>query len=91
MKKPISELNDELRPEYDLASLLKGAEHGKYVERYRQGTNLVLLDPDFAAAFPTPETVNSALRLVMQLSAIPTAKPRRKRKETLDMSVSAGG
>ena len=70
-KKQASEVADELRPEYDLATLLKGAARGKYAERYKQGTNLVLLEPDVAAAFPTQEAVNEALRLVMQLARIP--------------------
>ena len=42
---------DELRREYDL-SRLKGGVRGKYVERYRAGTNLVLLSPDVAEYFP---------------------------------------
>ena len=46
-------INDELRPEYDLRELLKGGVRGKYVERYRSGTNLVLLEPDIAKAFPS--------------------------------------
>ena len=41
-------------------------------ERYRAGTNLVLLAPDVAHAFPTEEAVNQALRLVIQLAKIPT-------------------
>lgn len=65
------ELADELRPEYDMKQLLKGAIRGKYAERYAEGTNLVLLAPDIAAAFPTPEAVNEALRLVMRLAQIP--------------------
>lgn len=69
-KKP--EMNDELRPEYDLKKLLQGAGRGKYAKRYAEGTNLVLLAPDVVAAFPTAEAVNEALRLVMQLSKIPT-------------------
>ena len=68
-----AEPEDELRPEYDLSQLLKKAVRGKYAARYRQGTNLVLLAPDVAAAFPTPEAVHDALRLVMQLSKIPAA------------------
>jgi len=66
----MSELNDELRPEYDLRELLKGGVRGKYVGRYRAGTNLVLLDPDVAKAFPDEATVNDALRLVIQLGEI---------------------
>ena len=80
MKKSEIEAKDELRPEYEMAQLLKGAVRGKYVEQYRQGTNLILHEPDVAAAFPTPEAVNESLRLVMRLAAIPTAKPSRIRK-----------
>jgi hypothetical protein len=48
---------------------------GKYADRYREGTNLVLLAPDVAEAFPTDEAVNEALRLVIRLRKIPgTAK-----------------
>lgn len=57
--------DDELRPEYD-ASVLKGGVRGKYLERYRAGTNLALLAPDVRAAFPTDESVNQALRSLMQ-------------------------
>ncbi|WP_332865941.1 hypothetical protein [Pannus brasiliensis] len=59
------ELEDDLRPEYDF-SRMKGGVRGKYVDRYRAGTNLVLLDPDVAEAFPTGESVNEALRSLMR-------------------------
>jgi hypothetical protein len=62
-----SEMDDELRPEYDF-SQLQGGVRGKYVERYRRGTNLVLLDTDVAQAFPTQDDVNNALRLLMQIA-----------------------
>ncbi|MBM4033020.1 MAG: hypothetical protein FJ291_14710 [Planctomycetes bacterium] len=62
---------DELRPEYDLRELLRHAVRGKHAGRYRQGTNLVLLDPAIARAFPTDASVNDALRLVLRLSEIP--------------------
>jgi len=71
------EQEDELRPEYDLSPLLKKAVRGKYAERYKQGTNLVRLEPDVAAAFPTAEAVNEALRLVMQLAKITAAANER--------------
>jgi hypothetical protein len=61
---------DELRPEYDLARLLRNGVQGKYADRYREGTNLVLLAPDVARAFPTEEAVNEALRLVIQLTKL---------------------
>jgi hypothetical protein len=56
---------DDLRSEYDL-SKLQGGERGKYLERYRAGTNLALLAPEIRAAFPTDEAVNEALRSLMQ-------------------------
>lgn len=58
---------DELRAEYDF-SQLRGGGRGKYAERFREGTNLVLLDPDVARAFPDDESVNDALRLLMQIA-----------------------
>ena len=61
---------DELRPEYDLGQLLKGGVQGKYADQYREGTNLVLLAPDVAEAFPTEDAVNEALRLVIQLTKL---------------------
>lgn len=64
-------LEDDLRPEYDLSQLLKDGVRGKYAERYKAGTNLVLLEPDVAKAFPTAEKVNQALRLLMQAADIP--------------------
>lgn len=63
--------DDDLLPEYDLGTLLKDAVRGKYVAHYRDGTNLVLLDPEVAAAFPSAEAVNDALRLVIKLAKIP--------------------
>ena len=64
-------IDDELRPEYDLSQLLEGGVRGKYADRYREGTNLVLLAPDVAAIFLDEEAVNEALRLVAQLAKIP--------------------
>jgi len=64
MKNVESEEEDDLRPEYNFSEM-QGGVRGKYVERYRQGTNLVLLDPDVAAAFPDGKAVNDALRLLL--------------------------
>ena len=74
-KKRKSEMDDELRPEYDLHELLTGGVRGKYAERYRAGTNLVPLAPDVAKAFANhAEAVNEALRLVIQLTKLPLGK-----------------
>ena len=79
MKKK-SELNDELRPEYDMKSLLKGGIRGKYAKRYHAGTNLVLLEPEVAKAFPNEKAVNEALKLVMKLKKIPEEAGRYSTK-----------
>ena len=60
-----TKFNDELRPDYD-ETLLKNGTRGKYVEQYAAGTNIVRLDPDVAAAFPTEEAVNEALRYILK-------------------------
>lgn len=56
--------NGEIRPEYDFASM-KGGVQGKHYKEYRKGTNVVLLEPDVAEAFPTEDAVNEALRGVL--------------------------
>jgi hypothetical protein len=73
MKKVESEEDDDLRPEYDF-SQMKGGVRGKYAERYREGTNLVLLDPDVAAAFPDAKAVNDALRLLLEEKQSPHSR-----------------
>jgi len=60
-------IEDELRPEYNF-SQMQGGVRGKYVERYRTGTNIVRLDPDVAQAFPNDAAVNEALRLLIQVA-----------------------
>ena len=69
MKKVNRKSTNEMRPEYDFASM-KGGIRGKYVTRYRAGTNLVLLDPELAEAFPTDAAVNQALRAVLSISKV---------------------
>ncbi|MGQ9628192.1 MAG: hypothetical protein ACUVV0_14980 [Anaerolineae bacterium] len=73
-KETMGEMDDELRPEYDMHELLKGGVQGKYVARYRAGTNLILLDPDVAKAFPDEAAVNEALRLVIRLAELQRGK-----------------
>ena len=62
-----NEMNDELRPEYDL-SQLKGGVRGKYASKYKERTNLILLSPDVAEVFKDNESVNEALRLLMKIA-----------------------
>ncbi len=51
-------------PSTDFASM-KGGVRGKYARRFREGTNIVLLDPEMVEAFPTEDAVNEALRGVL--------------------------
>lgn len=58
-------VDDDLRPEYDFASM-KGGVRGKYATRLRkEGSNLALLEPEIAEAFPSDAAVNEALRGVL--------------------------
>lgn len=88
MSKGKSEQSDELRSEYDFAELTGGT-RGRYLRRYRTGTNLALLDPDVAAAFPTDEAVNDALRTILK-AASSIRRTRKPSNRALPRSVGAG-
>jgi hypothetical protein len=75
MKKKPDDTGD-MRPEYDLRKL-KFVGRGIYAERYRSGTNLVLLEPDVRAAFPDDESVNEALRVIAKAAKQQAAKVRK--------------
>ena len=53
----------EMRAEYDFS----GGVRGKYARRYARGTNVVVLEPDVALAFPNAEAVNSSLRALAEI------------------------
>jgi hypothetical protein len=68
-----------MRKLYKREDLGKGV-RGKFYAAYSRGTNLVLLGPDVAAAFPTAEAVNDALRGLLAIakkSANPTVRSSR--------------
>jgi hypothetical protein len=91
MKKAQSSEDDELRAEYDLSALGRG-ETGKYHERALAGTNLVLIDPELTEAFPDAESVNRALRLLMdtaKATARPSLRSRHKSSKRAARSSSA--
>ncbi len=52
-----------MRDEYDFR---KGV-RGKYTKKYKEGTNIVLLDPELRASFPDDEAVNKALRELLEI------------------------
>ena len=83
---------DDMRPEYDFASM-KGGVRGKHAGRAREGTNIVLIQPEVADAFPTEQAVNEALKGVLNTTRAvrntgglpnkalqPTSRARRKAK-----------
>ena len=70
---------DDLRPEYDL-SRLKGGVRGKYYRQATEGTNLVLVDPELADIFPDTESVNRALRLLVDTAKIATPDARSRHR-----------
>ena len=73
---------EELRPEYQRKDLGKGI-RGKYLKAYRAGTNLVLLKPEVASAFPSDQAVNEALSSLISVAqhAVALKKlPARKTK-----------
>jgi hypothetical protein len=80
---------DELRPEYDLATL-KGRVQGKYYARATAGTTMVLLEPDVAEAFSDGASVNQALRDYLRTSrgklpdkrALPPTSQKARRKKS---------
>jgi hypothetical protein len=63
-----------MRTEYDFRRGVRG----KYAKRYAKGTNVVVLEADVAAAFPTARAVNSALRKLLVQRRDKTQPPRSK-------------
>lgn len=55
---------DGMREEYS-ADLIRSGVRGKYAQRYREGSNIVVIDPDLSKAFPNADAVNQALREVL--------------------------
>lgn len=84
-RKRTETIAEGVAPEYDFATMGR-AVRGKYYERMKRGSNLVLLDPDLAEAFPTSEAVNDALRSLLDLARRVEARgakpPRRRARST---------
>ena len=60
-------VNDDLRPEYrreDFGPMVRG----KYAARAKESSNIVVLDPEIAEAFPNAKAVNDALRGLLELA-----------------------
>ena len=73
--------HEEMRKEYKREDLGKGV-RGKYFEEYKKGTNLVLLSPDVAAAFPDDASVNEALRSLIKVAQKTIGLTKRSGRRT---------
>jgi len=74
MKKAKQTDKGELRGEYKRLDFPKGLVRGKYAEGLRESSNVVVLDPEVARAFPNQRAVNNALLSLIQI-AKKTARP----------------
>ena len=103
MKKTNHTLVDDMRPEYDFASM-KGGVRGKYAHRAREGTNIVLIEPEVSDAFPTERAVNEALKGVLNTTRAvrssgglpnralqPTSRARKPRSKSRKRGRAARG
>ena len=68
MKKAKRTEKDELRAEYKRSDFPKGFVRGKYAQRLRESSNVVVLKPEVARAFPNEEAVNNALLSLIQIA-----------------------
>lgn len=76
MKLKARDVADELRPEYDFD--YSKAVRGKYYRRLlKEGSNVVVLEPDVARAFPNSNAVNDALRSVLKERLSRTSRSRK--------------
>jgi hypothetical protein len=76
MKRRSRKAGDELRPEYrrsDFGKLVRG----KYAARAAMETNVVVLEPELAEAFPNAKAVNEALRGLLDVAATTARLTRR--------------
>lgn len=81
MKPRTEDAADDLRPEYDFD--FSKAERGRYANRIRkEGSNLVLVEPDLAQAFPDSAAVNAALRSVVEFAKLSADLTRRSTGST---------
>ena len=78
------DLEDDLRPEYDFD--FSKAVRGKHYQEYMRSTNVVVLEPDVAAAFQSSEAVNAALRSMLafarQTERLTGASARQEKRDS---------
>lgn len=84
MKKASRKPRDEMAADYSRLQLGPMV-RGKYAQRYREATNVVVIEPDVSKAFPNARAVNKALRGLLRdrkaaRTAAAPARPRRARR-----------
>ncbi len=87
MKKAKRGASDELRPEYkrsDFGELVRG----KYAARVAASSNVVVLEPEVARAFPNERAVNDALRSLIRVAEASVHPTRRSRRATRKNAVA---
>jgi hypothetical protein len=77
MKRAKQTEDDELRTEYKRSDFPGGFVRGKYAKRMRESSNVVVLRPEVAEAFPNEEAVNEALLSLIEL-AKKTTRPTKR-------------
>ena len=68
MKKDKEIDKDELRPDYQRSDFPGGFVRGKYAKRLKESSNIVVLRPEVAQAFPNEEAVNDALLSLIDIA-----------------------
>jgi hypothetical protein len=76
-KKDREAVKDELRAEYKRSDFPEGLVRGKYAKRLRDSSNIVVLRPEVAQAFPNEDAVNSALLSLIEIAQKTTRLTRR--------------
>jgi hypothetical protein len=68
--------NGDMLPEYDFSRAVRG----KYYDRFRKSSNVIVLDPDVSEAFPDAASVNEALRSLASVArrSVPVARRATK-------------
>ncbi len=77
MKKDKRTTKDELRSEYKRSDFTGPMIRGKYAQRMREASNIVVLKPDVAAAFPNEDAVNKALQSLIAVAQASTRLTKR--------------
>ncbi len=77
MKKDSELKKDELRPEYKRSDFPGGLVRGKYAKRMKESSNVIVLRPEVALAFPNEEAVNNALLSLIDIAHRTTRSTKR--------------